>query len=126
MTYPDITELDLQAAEIQVKSAEDSQFGEWILQWEPLHKVLKRRKSKDDWETLIDKKMEDYEREYQELYDTELEPAGLVGDIESERTIGARAMASTEKLFQQGLHPLAEKLLGKHLGARWVLDTSPV
>ncbi|AVZ83636.1 hypothetical protein DBV23_16445 [Edwardsiella ictaluri] len=121
----DITESDLQAAEIQVKTAEDSQFGEWILQWEPLHKVL-IRKNKDDWDALIDKKIEDYEREYQELYDTELEPAGLVGDIESERTIGARAMASTEKLFQQGLRPLAEKLLGKHLGARWLLDASPV
>ncbi|BEI11146.1 NEL-type E3 ubiquitin ligase domain-containing protein (plasmid) [Edwardsiella ictaluri] len=120
-----ITELDLKAAEIQVKSAENSQFREWILQWEPLHGVLKRRESKQ-WQTLIDKKMEDYEREYQQLSDTELKPAGLLGDIEAERTIGARAMASAEKAFQQGLHPLAEQLLGRHLEARWVLDTPPV
>ncbi|ELI4024103.1 hypothetical protein Q7225_002598, partial [Staphylococcus pseudintermedius] len=45
-----ITELDLKAAEIQVKSAENSQFREWILQWEPLHGVLKRRESKQ-WQT---------------------------------------------------------------------------
>ncbi|UYB62782.1 NEL-type E3 ubiquitin ligase domain-containing protein [Edwardsiella ictaluri] len=115
-----ITELDLKAAEIQVKSAENSQFREWILQWEPLHGVLKRRESKQ-WQTLIDKKMEDYEREYQQLSDTELKPAGLLGDIEAERTIGARAMASAEKAFQQGLHPLAEQLLGRHLGPRWSL-----
>ncbi|UYB66007.1 NEL-type E3 ubiquitin ligase domain-containing protein [Edwardsiella ictaluri] len=120
-----ITELDLKAAEIQVKSAENSQFREWILQWEPLHGVLKRRESKQ-WQTLIDKKMEDYEREYQQLSDTELKPAGLLGDIEAERTIGARAMASAEKAFQQGLHPLAEQLLGRHLGPRWSLAESSV
>ncbi|WP_395756057.1 NEL-type E3 ubiquitin ligase domain-containing protein (plasmid) [Edwardsiella ictaluri] len=120
-----ITELDLKAAEIQVKSAENSQFREWILQWEPLHGVLKRRESKQ-WQTLIDKKMEDYEGEYQQLSDTELKPAGLFCDIEAERTIGARAMASAEKAFQQGPHPLAEQLLGRHLEARRVLDTPPV
>ncbi|BEI19312.1 hypothetical protein STH22820_12120 [Edwardsiella ictaluri] len=99
-----ITELDLKAAEIQVKSAENSQFREWILQWEPLHDVLIRKEA-EDWKALINKKIEDYEREYQTLYDTELEPAGLLGDIEAERTIGARAMASAEKAFQQGPPP---------------------
>ncbi|WP_447515999.1 NEL-type E3 ubiquitin ligase domain-containing protein [Edwardsiella ictaluri] len=120
-----ITELDLKAAEIQVKSAENSQFREWILQWEPLHNVLKRTAS-DHWETLTDKKRQDYEREYQELYDTELEPAGLGGDLEAERTIGARAMASAEKAFQQGLRPRAEQLLAGHLGPRWSLAESSV
>ncbi|ARD38025.1 hypothetical protein F8538_05700 [Edwardsiella ictaluri] len=115
-----ITESDLQAAEIQVKTAENSQFGEWILQWEPLHNVLIRKEA-EDWKALINKKIEDYEREYQALYDTELEPAGLGGDLEAERTIGARAMASAEKAFQQGLRPLAEQLLAEHLGPRWSL-----
>ncbi|EKS7818380.1 hypothetical protein JFQ97_003545, partial [Edwardsiella ictaluri] len=115
-----ITESDLQAAEIQVKTAENSQFGEWILQWEPLHNVLIRKEA-EDWKALINKKIEDYEREYQALYDTELEPAGLGGDLEAERTIGARAMASAEKAFQQGLRPLAEQLLAGHLGPRWSL-----
>ncbi|ACR68523.1 hypothetical protein NT01EI_1332 [Edwardsiella ictaluri 93-146] len=120
-----ITESDLQTAEIQVKSAENSQFGEWILQWEPLHNVLIRKEA-EDWKALINKKIEDYEREYQTLYDTELEPAGLLGDIEAERTIGARAMASAEKAFQQGLRPLAEQLLAGHLGPRWSLAESSV
>ncbi|WP_035609939.1 NEL-type E3 ubiquitin ligase domain-containing protein, partial [Edwardsiella ictaluri] len=120
-----ITESDLQAAEIQVKTAENSQFREWILRWEPLHNVLKRTAS-DHWETLTDKKRQDYEREYQELYDTELEPAGLGGDLEAERTIGARAMASAEKAFQQGLRPRAEQLLAGHLGPRWSLAESSV
>ncbi|ARD39744.1 hypothetical protein F8538_16510 [Edwardsiella ictaluri] len=117
-----ITESDLQSAEIQVKSAENSQFGEWILQWEPLHNVLIRKEA-EDWKALINKKMADYEREYQELYDTALEPAGLVGNIEAERTIGARAIARAEKAFQNNLRPLAEKFLTGHLGARWLLDT---
>ncbi|WP_414600211.1 NEL-type E3 ubiquitin ligase domain-containing protein [Edwardsiella ictaluri] len=120
-----ITPSDLQTAEIQVKAAENSQFREWILQWEPLHNVLKRTKP-DHWETLTDKKIDDYGREYQALYDTELEPAGLLGDIEAERTIGARAMASAEKAFQQGLRPLAEQLLAEHLGPRWSLAESSV
>ncbi|WP_232347339.1 NEL-type E3 ubiquitin ligase domain-containing protein [Edwardsiella ictaluri] len=120
-----ITESDLQTAEIQVKSAENSQFGEWILQWEPLHNVLIRKEA-EDWKALINKKIEDYEREYQALYDTELEPAGLGGDLEAERTIGARAMASAEKAFQQGLRPLAEQLLAGHLGPRWSLAESSV
>ncbi|WP_416042240.1 NEL-type E3 ubiquitin ligase domain-containing protein [Edwardsiella ictaluri] len=41
LAHPELQESDLKAAEIQVKSAENSQFREWILQWEPLHGVLK-------------------------------------------------------------------------------------
>ncbi|ECD0278490.1 hypothetical protein ET860_24070, partial [Salmonella enterica subsp. enterica serovar Newport] len=35
-----VTVSDLQAAELQVKDAEKSEFREWILQWGPLHSVL--------------------------------------------------------------------------------------
>ncbi|EKA6374399.1 E3 ubiquitin--protein ligase, partial [Salmonella enterica] len=35
-----VTVTDLQAAELQVKAAEKSEFREWILQWGPLHSVL--------------------------------------------------------------------------------------
>ncbi|ELR7837358.1 E3 ubiquitin--protein ligase, partial [Salmonella enterica] len=38
-----VTVSDLQAAELQVKAAENSEFSEWILQWGPLHSVLERK-----------------------------------------------------------------------------------
>ncbi|EFR3647673.1 E3 ubiquitin--protein ligase, partial [Salmonella enterica] len=38
-----VTVTDLQAAELQVKAAEKSEFREWILQWGPLHSVLERK-----------------------------------------------------------------------------------
>jgi len=113
-----ITESDLQTAEIQVKTAENSQFREWILQWEPLRSVLKRTEP-ERWEALSEKKISDYDDTYQTLSDTELKPAGLVGDTEAERTIGARAMESAEKAFLDGLRPMADKMLAGHLETRW-------
>ncbi|EGL4946247.1 E3 ubiquitin--protein ligase, partial [Salmonella enterica] len=38
-----VTVSDLQAAELQVKTAENSGFSKWILQWGPLHSVLERK-----------------------------------------------------------------------------------
>ncbi|EBR3788198.1 E3 ubiquitin--protein ligase, partial [Salmonella enterica] len=38
-----VTVTDLQAAELQVKAAEKSEFREWMLQWGPLHSVLERK-----------------------------------------------------------------------------------
>lgn len=106
-----ITDSDLQAAEIQVKTAENSQFGEWMLQWEPLRSLLKRTEP-ESWEALCEKKISDYGNAFQTLSDIELKPAGLVGDAEAERTIGARAMDSAEKAFLDGLRPMADKMLG--------------
>lgn len=113
-----ITESDLQAAEMQVKTAENSEFRAWILKWEPLHSVLKRTEPAR-WETLAEKKILDYVETYQRLSDTELKPAGLIGNTDAERTIGTRAMESAEKTFLHGLRPLADEILGSYLKARW-------
>ncbi|MGN7915526.1 NEL-type E3 ubiquitin ligase domain-containing protein [Enterobacter sp. 22466] len=113
-----ITESDLQAAEIQVKTSENTQFREWILQWAPLRSVLKRAYP-EDWETLCKKKISDYDDIFQMLSDTELKPAELVGNTDAERAVGTRAMESTEQAFLQGLSPLADRMLGEHLKARW-------
>lgn len=113
-----VTESDLQSAEIQVKTAENSQFAEWILQWEPLRKVLERTEP-TSWEALCEKKISDYENTYRILSDTELKPAGLLGNNDAERIIGARAMESAERAFLDGLHPLAGNMLGRYLKPRW-------
>jgi len=113
-----ITESDLQAAELQVKTAENSQFSEWILQWAPLRSVLERAYP-EDWKTLNKKKISDYYNAYRTLSDTELKPAGLTGNADAEREIGARALESAEKAFLDGLRPLANKMLDGHLKARW-------
>ncbi|MBF0035873.1 E3 ubiquitin--protein ligase [Citrobacter freundii] len=115
-----ITDSDLQAAEIQVKTAENSQFSEWILQWEPLRSVLERTEP-ECWETLSEKKISDYDNTFRMLTDAELKPAGLVGNTDAERTMGTRAMESAEKAFLESLRPLADKVLGSYLKARWVL-----
>ncbi|WP_448868781.1 NEL-type E3 ubiquitin ligase domain-containing protein [Enterobacter ludwigii] len=112
-----ITESDLQAAELQVKAAENSEFRAWILQWEPLRSVLKRTESAR-WETISEKKISDYDDIYRTLFDTELKPAGLVGNTDAERTIGARAMECAEKVFLDGLRPLVDEILGSYLKFR--------
>ncbi|HDF2341824.1 TPA: hypothetical protein PC598_001383 [Morganella morganii] len=82
----DITEPDLRDAEIRVKIDENLRFREWILQWAPLHSVLKRT-NPEDWETLCEKKTLDYENTFRMLSDTEL-PNELVGDDDAERAVG--------------------------------------
>ncbi|EJN2877572.1 E3 ubiquitin--protein ligase [Salmonella enterica subsp. enterica serovar Goelzau] len=111
-----VTVSDLQAAELQVKAAEKSEFREWILQWGPLHSVLER-KVPERVNALREKQISDYEETYRMLSDTELRPSGLVGNTDAERTIGARAMESAKKTFLDGLRPLVEEMLGSYLAS---------
>ncbi len=113
-----VTVSDLQAAELQVKAAEKSEFREWILQWGPLHRVLER-KAPERVNALREKQISDYEETYRTLSDTELRPSGLVGNTDAERTIGARAMESAKKTFLDGLRPLVEEMLGSYLNVQW-------
>ncbi|PVI99354.1 SPI-2 type III secretion system effector E3 ubiquitin transferase SspH2, partial [Salmonella enterica] len=113
-----VTVTDLQDAELQVKAAEKSEFREWILQWGPLHSVLER-KAPERVNALRKKQISDYEETYRMLSDTELRPFGLVGNIDAERTIGARAMESAKKAFLDGLRPLVEEMLGSYLNVQW-------
>ncbi|EIN5222486.1 SPI-2 type III secretion system effector E3 ubiquitin transferase SspH2 [Salmonella enterica subsp. enterica] len=113
-----VTVTDLQDAELQVKSAEKSEFREWILQWGPLHRVLER-KAPERVNALREKQISDYEETYRMLSDTELRPSGLVGNTDAERTIGARAMESAKKTFLDGLRPLVEEMLGSYLNVQW-------
>ncbi|EHP4798982.1 type III secretion system effector E3 ubiquitin transferase SspH2 [Salmonella enterica subsp. enterica serovar Sangera] len=116
-----VTVSDLQAAELQVKAAEKSEFREWILQWGPLHGVLER-KAPERVNALREKQISDYEETYRMLSDTELRPFGLVGNTDAERTIGARAMDSAKKTFLDGLRPLVEEMLGSYLKVRQRLN----
>ncbi|EBD8414923.1 E3 ubiquitin--protein ligase [Salmonella enterica] len=115
-----VTVTDLQAAELQVKAAEKSEFREWILQWGPLHSVLERKAS-ERVNTLREKQISDYEKAYRMLSDSELKPSGLVGNTDAERIIGARAMESAKKAFLDGLRPLVEEMLGSYLQVQWRL-----
>ncbi|EHT8681841.1 E3 ubiquitin--protein ligase [Salmonella enterica] len=112
-----VTVTDLQAAELQVKAAEKSEFREWMLQWGPLHSVLER-KAPERINALREKQISDYEKAYRMLSDTELKPSGLVGNTDAERTIGARAMENAKKAFLDGLRPLVDEILGSYLKAR--------
>ncbi|ECZ3126239.1 E3 ubiquitin--protein ligase [Salmonella enterica subsp. enterica serovar Kentucky] len=116
-----VTVSDLQAAELQVKAAEKSEFREWILQWGPLHSVLER-KAPERVNALREKQISDYEETYRMLSDTELRPSGLVGNTDAERTIGARAMESAKKTFLDGLRSLVEEMLGSYLKVRQRLN----
>lgn len=114
----DITESDLQAAEMQVKTAENSEFMAWIQQWMPLRSVLDR-KYPESLEALREKKISDYDYTYRELTETELKSVGLVGDTDAECIIGARALESAEKAFLAGLRPLVDKMLDGYLETQW-------
>ncbi|EJB9810836.1 hypothetical protein MXI55_004520 [Salmonella enterica] len=113
-----ITESDLQDAEVQVKTAENSQFREWILEWAPLHSVLKRSYP-EDWEKLVEKKTAYYDDAYRTLSDEVLKQAGLADDNDALRIIGVRAREKTEQVFHAGIRILADRILAGHLDARW-------
>lgn len=116
-----VTVSDLQAAELQVKTAEDSGFSKWILQWGPLHSVLER-KVPERFNALREKQISDYEDTYRKLYDEVLKSSGLVDDTDAERTIGVSAMDSAKKEFLDGLRALVDEVLGSYLTARWRLN----
>ncbi|EGY4555434.1 E3 ubiquitin--protein ligase [Salmonella enterica] len=116
-----VTVSDLQAAELQVKAAENSEFSEWILQRGSLHSVLER-KEPERFNALREKQISDYQDTYQMLSDTELKPSGLVGNTDAERTIGVRAMERAKKAFLDGLRSLVDEVLGSYLKSRWRLS----
>ncbi|EBO8226757.1 type III secretion system effector E3 ubiquitin transferase SspH1 [Salmonella enterica] len=116
-----VTVSDLQAAELQVKTAENSGFSKWILQWGPLHSVLER-KVPERFNALREKQISDYEDTYRKLYDEVLKSSGLVDDTDAERTIGVSAMDSAIKEFLDGLRALVDEVLGSYLTARWRLN----
>ncbi|ELI6794948.1 type III secretion system effector E3 ubiquitin transferase SspH1 [Salmonella enterica] len=116
-----VTVSDLQAAELQVKAAENSGFSKWILQWGPLHSVLER-KVPERFNALREKQISDYEGTYRKLYDEVLKSSGLVDDTDAERTIGVSAMDSAKKEFLDGLRALVDEVLGSYLTARWRLN----
>ncbi|EGA8857754.1 type III secretion system effector E3 ubiquitin transferase SspH1 [Salmonella enterica subsp. enterica serovar Orion] len=116
-----VTVSDLQAAELQVKTAENSGFSKWILQWGPLHSVLER-KVPERFNALREKQISDYEGTYRKLYDEVLKSSGLVDDTDAERTIGVSAMDSARKEFLDGLRALVDEVLGSYLTARWRLN----
>lgn len=113
-----ITKSDLEAAEREVKAAENSQFSEWTLKWTPIRSMVERTYP-EDWAALGEKKVSEYDDSYRTLSDAELKPAGLVGDADAERAIGARALESAEQAFLDDLRPLVDKMLGRYLKARW-------
>lgn len=116
-----VTVSDLQAAELQVKTTENSGFSKWILQWGPLHSVLER-KVPERFNALREKQISDYEDTYRKLYDEVLKSSGLVDDTDAERTIGVSAMDSAKKEFLDGLRALVDEVLGSYLTARWRLN----
>ncbi|EDY3360857.1 type III secretion system effector E3 ubiquitin transferase SspH1 [Salmonella enterica] len=116
-----VTVSDLQAAELQVKTAENSGFSKWILQWGPLHSVLER-KVPERFNALREKQISDYEDTYRKMYDEVLKSSGLVDDTDAERTIGVSAMDSAKKEFLDGLRALVDEVLGSYLTARWRLN----
>lgn len=118
-----IIKSDLQAAELQVKTAENSEFRAWVLQWGPLRSVLKRTEP-ERWEALSEKKISDYNDTYRTLSDRALKPARLVGNSEAERTIGTSAMDSAEKAFLDGLGPMVDEMLASNLEPGWSLAES--
>lgn len=72
------------------------------------------------WRALCKEKISDYDATYRMLYHTELKPAGLMEDIEAERTIGARALESAEERLLDSLRALADDMSGRYLEARWL------
>ncbi|MET4860603.1 NEL-type E3 ubiquitin ligase domain-containing protein [Morganella morganii] len=115
-----ITESDLRDAGIRVKIAENLRFREWILQWAPLHSVLKRT-NPEHWEKCCEKKISDYSDTFRMLSDTALKPNGLAGDNDAERAAGVRALESAERAFLDELRPLVNNMPGNYPGNKWFL-----
>ncbi|MBI3310116.1 MAG: E3 ubiquitin--protein ligase, partial [Serratia liquefaciens] len=117
------TESDLQSAEIQVKSAENSQFREWILQWEPLHKVLERIEP-DEWATISAMKWPAYEEALEKLRqnvpdDMKENKEDKTVNEEIQNAIAVEALKIAENTVWASLAPLVESKLAGLLNTKW-------
>lgn len=91
-----ITESDLNAAELRVKTGENQQFPEWLALWSPWQKLVQRTEP-TLWDQAYDKKMDIYESEYQNRINTELSANGLIDDVDAERELGIKIMHDIDK-----------------------------
>ena len=116
----DITEDDLQAAEILVKTAENSQFSEWLAQWEPWHKVLMRI-APDTWKKTDEDRKQVYDSTYEKQVHAELAALGLTGDTDAEREIGVKVMNEINKRFFESLteRALEDRKLTALVNEQW-------
>lgn len=104
---------DLEAAEIKVKSAENSEFPGWFSQWAPWHKVLERTEP-ERWQQATEAKYKALEEEYPRKVASELAAANLTDDADAERDSGKKMMEEMErKIFTAVTHEVltARKLL---------------
>lgn len=93
-----ITESDLQAAELQVKTAENSQFPVWFALWESWHKVVERKEPKS-WVKASEERRLAYENDYDKRVKEELDSVDLPGDAkaDAERTIGVNVQQDMDR-----------------------------
>lgn len=116
----DITEDDLQVAEIIVKTAENSQFNAWLAQWEPWHKVLMRI-APDTWKKADEERKQVYDSSYEKQVHAELAALGLTGDTDAEREIGMKVMNEIDKMIFESLteRALADRNLTALVNEQW-------
>lgn len=91
-----VTDDDLKAAELMVKTAESSQFQDWFSQWAPWHKVLARI-APERWEQASAKRLDALEKDYPIKVDAELTALGMKGDVDAERSVGVEVMSEIDK-----------------------------
>ncbi|MCW2255365.1 Leucine-rich repeat (LRR) protein [Providencia alcalifaciens] len=115
-----ITEDDLNVAELRVKTAENQQFSEWLAQWSPWQKLLERTEPVL-WKQAYDKKIDIYENQYQDRINAELHENGLMGDVDAERALGIKIMHDIDKAIFIPLtwDALANKKLEPLLNKQW-------
>lgn len=91
-----IQDMDLKEAEIKVKTAENREFREWFILWEPWHKVIERIAPKIWTETLAEKNRIVETGEFTTRVSDKMRLLNRSNDIAAEATIGVKVMKDIE------------------------------
>ncbi|HHL2713162.1 TPA: NEL-type E3 ubiquitin ligase domain-containing protein [Yersinia enterocolitica] len=118
-----VTNNDIQAAEMTVKRAENSQFKDWLAQWKPWHKVLERIE-RDTWEYAMNERLQAYENKYAERVSAELAGLNMSNDPDAERIIGLKIMNDMDKSFYNSVTDkvLTDRALTSILNEKWEIE----
>ncbi len=103
-----ISEAELKAAALRVKTAENTEFAQWFARWEPWHSILERN-NPDVWAAADQQRRQHYPDDYEHRLNIRLQDISIsVNDEDAKRNLGREVM---QEIDREIFVPLTESVL---------------
>ncbi|MEG3130063.1 NEL-type E3 ubiquitin ligase domain-containing protein [Pantoea cypripedii] len=103
-----ISEAELKAAALRVKTAENTEFAPWFALWEPWHSILQRNHP-DLWAAADQQRRQHYPDDYEHRLNTRLQDISIsANDEDAKRNLGREVM---QEIDREIFVPLTESSL---------------